>query len=217
MEPIVDDTVDLKGKRKDLMTNIKSRLEDYDVDKFYKKNEKDLAAKVKFFEKKQANGTFKEFMRPRYEEAKVLLEKVHTLKATPLVEKAPVAKPVEAPKPVERKEKAAVVPKRLPRISEEPINASMFVEDEIGANYFLRKEVAAALPLPQFYDPYTGRKFAPEENPMPPIERAYTELKALRATVYKKAKTARSLALSKLKKADAAKSRRATRRRHRRT
>jgi hypothetical protein len=51
-------------------------------------------------------------------------------------------------------------------------------------------------PLPELYDPYTGRKFSPEESPMTPIQKAYEELKAIRAKV-KKAVSSRKLALKK--------------------
>ena len=63
------------GKRKDLMDNIKARLNSgaYNRDRFFKKNEKDLKAKVKFFEDKRAKGEMKPFMAPRYEQAKAML------------------------------------------------------------------------------------------------------------------------------------------------
>lgn len=53
---------------------------------------------------------------------------------------------------------------------------------------YIRIASEKKLPLPEFYDPYTGRKFLPEESPMEPIERAYKELRNLRKTVYANAK-----------------------------
>ena len=67
--------MDAQGKRRDLMDNIKSRLNSgaYNRVQHYKKNEKDLKEKVKFFEKKIATGQMREYMMPRYEQARVLL------------------------------------------------------------------------------------------------------------------------------------------------
>ena len=84
------------GKRKDLMDNIKSRLNagSYNVDRFYKKNEKDLKDKVKFFEKKLAAGEMKPFMSPRFEQAKMMLAKLMAIKglaAAPAPAGAPAA------------------------------------------------------------------------------------------------------------------------------
>jgi hypothetical protein len=53
---------------------------------------------------------------------------------------------------------------------------------------YIRIASEKKLPLPEFYDPYTGKKFLPEESPMEPIERAYKQLKNLRKTVYANAK-----------------------------
>ena len=53
---------------------------------------------------------------------------------------------------------------------------------------YIRMASEKKLPLPEFYDPYTGKKFLPEESPMQPIERAYKELRNLRKTVYANAK-----------------------------
>ena len=53
---------------------------------------------------------------------------------------------------------------------------------------YIRIASEKKLPLPEFYDPYTGKKFLPEESPMQPIERAYKELRNLRKTVYANAK-----------------------------
>ena len=66
------------GKRKDLMDNIRARLNSgaYNRDRFFKKNEKDLKAKVKFFEDKRAKGEMKPFMAPRYEQAKAMLARL---------------------------------------------------------------------------------------------------------------------------------------------
>ena len=44
-------------------------------------------------------------------------------------------------------------------------------------NEYYEQVIPQFLPLPEMYDPYTGRKFAPEEDPFPPIEGAYYQLK----------------------------------------
>lgn len=66
------------AKRKDLMDNIKGRLNAnvYNAATHYSKNEKDLTEKVKFFEKKIATGQMKDYMTPRYEAAKELLARL---------------------------------------------------------------------------------------------------------------------------------------------
>lgn len=85
------------GKRKDLMDNIKARLNSgaYNRDRFFKKNEKDLKAKVKFFEDKRAKGEMKPFMAPRYEQAKAMLAQLQGVApaaaAAPAVVNSPVA------------------------------------------------------------------------------------------------------------------------------
>jgi len=81
------------GKRKDLMNNIKSRLNagSYNIEKYYKKNEKNLKDKVKFFEKKIAAGEMKPFMSPRFEQAKVMLGKLMAMKGMPSALAAPAA------------------------------------------------------------------------------------------------------------------------------
>jgi hypothetical protein len=246
------------AKRKNLMTNIKSRMNvnGYNAAVQGKKNEKELAAKVKFFEKKQADGTFKEYMRPRMEEAKTLLERVRTLRATPLVARPPaaaeeaVAPPLKAPRPAAKTKKVAkaaaaagnaAAANGAPKAAEKPktlraktpkppkaapalapiaenenenqnYSASNFVENNQGVNTFLRKEAARALPLPVLHDPYTGKKFKPEEDPMPPIKKAYKMLKKLRKNVYARAETQRSIARAKLGLSAASGSTRRTRR-----
>jgi len=86
------------GKRKDLMNNIKSRLNagSYNVEKYYKKNEKDLKDKVKFFEKKIAAGEMKPFMSPRFEQAKMMLGKLMAMKGMPALAAPALAAPAPA-------------------------------------------------------------------------------------------------------------------------
>jgi hypothetical protein len=288
-----------KAKRKDLMGDIKSRLNlGYNMKTYGKKNEKELETKVKFFEKKIADGRFKEFMRPRMEEAKTLLARVQALRATPLAAKAAVPVPEEplrskavpafkapaaAPaatgrvktqknKSMREKAKAkplaaaaaamgpaVVVPPPVPAAAAVPVKsrkvrkvatASAFAappapallparlstvvegegegeeenENGLGAtaalaavkrapreeieNEFLYEASQKYLPLPQFYDPYTGRRIPPEESPLTPIERAYKQLKKIRRAAYRNAATLRAAA--------GRNSRRSTRRRGRR-
>ena len=73
-------------------------------------------------------------------------------------------------------------------------NNSGYNSNAILANVSSR--YLAKHPLPELYDPYTGRKFSPEESPMTPIQKAYEELKAIRAKV-KKAVSSKKLALKK--------------------
>ena len=74
------DAIAKADKRKDLMDNIKARLNSstYNVTRHFRKNEKDLREKVKFFEKKIATGEMKDYMMPRFQQAQALGEAMQT-------------------------------------------------------------------------------------------------------------------------------------------
>jgi len=80
-------------KRKDLVTNIQGRVNSgaYNINKHYKKNEKDLNEKVKFFEKKMSSGEMKAYMMPRYEQAREVLDKLRKLRGMPPLPPPPTA------------------------------------------------------------------------------------------------------------------------------
>ena len=294
-----------KAKRRDLMDNIKSRVNaGYNVSHL-KKNEKDLKDKVKFFEKKDATGELKEYMRPRYELAKELLGRITELKpGQPAIMPAPFASsmasspvslaasspaspaglamngpmtisgaapvPLAAPfasstgfaneapivntfNPVasksRRRSKGSLKLRVPPTLSSSPIfnpppaspppltiptgrydangtfhvntvprspfpanvlstlgNApsgvfgllkkgrSKTIKKRLSSpivNKYLYEATQQFLPLPELYDPYTGRKFAAEEDPMPEIERAYNMLMDIYNKAQKKAATLR--------------------------
>jgi len=302
-----------KAKRRDLMDNIKSRVNaGYNVSHL-KKNEKDLKDKVKFFEKKDATGELKEYMRPRYELAKELLGRITELKpGQPAIMPAPfassmasspvsavasqAASPVDSPvapamggpmtisgtaasplaaplaspftsstgfanaapivntfNPVasksRRRSKGSLKLRVPPTLSSSPIfnpppaspppltiptgrydangtfhvnavprspfpanvlstlgNApsgvfgllkkgrSKTIKKRLSSpivNKYLVEATQQFLPLPELYDPYTGRKFAAEEDPMPEIERAYNMLMDIYNKAQKKAATLR--------------------------
>jgi septal ring factor EnvC (AmiA/AmiB activator) len=61
------------------------------------------------------------------------------------------------------------------------------------------------LPVPELYDPYTGRKFAPEEDPLEPIESAYRELKDIVKSAHLKAASLRKKAKREEAKRETAK------------
>ena len=73
-------------------------------------------------------------------------------------------------------------------------------------NEYYEQVVPQFLPLPELYDPYTGRKFAPEEDPMPPIESAYDELKEILKRAHLKAASLRKKAARATKRREKAKS-----------
>jgi hypothetical protein len=75
---------------------------------------------------------------------------------------------------------------------------------EVVENEFLQQAVEEVLPLPELYDPYTGRKYAPEESPMEDIERAYFMLKKIRADTWRRAATLRKRSMKKTAAATAA-------------
>ncbi len=312
-----------KAKRRDLMDNIKSRVNaGYNVSHL-KKNEKDLKDKVKFFEKKDATGQLKGYMRPRYELAKELLGRITELRpgqpalipapfassmasspvslaasspaslaASPLAPAmggpmtisgtaaAPFASPFASstgfanaapmqlssstgfanaapilntfnpvPSKSRRRSKGSLKLRVPPTLSSSPIfnpppasppplpiptgrydangtfhvNAvprSPFPANVLSAignapsevfgllkkgrsktikkrlsspivNKYLVEATQQFLPLPELYDPYTGRKFAAEEDPMPEIERAYNMLMDIYDKAQRKAATLR--------------------------
>jgi len=282
--------MDAKGKRRDLMDNIKSRLNSgaYNRTQYYKKNEKDLKEKVKFFEKKIATGEMRDYMMPRYEQARVLLAKLQgdevapaplTLAPAPLT-LAPDLAP--APLTVAPDLTANLQPKKSRKrtvkvqIAEPPINnvtklrikipkarrqtartkkPSVVYEGEPGFNppqpngppksmrrgYYnsngtfhnegsaristllptpqvesqaqaqpskttrkrtikkvemsnsnwnhMNEASQQFLPLPELYDPFTGRKYHPDEDPHVEIERAYFMLEDIINKAKRRAKS----------------------------
>lgn len=246
------DAIAKADKRKNLMDNIKARLNSngYNVTRHFRKNEKDLREKVKFFEKKIATGEMKEYMMPRFQQAQALLAKIEGLRPAnmPAVPKAvraprapkalagPLARPlvgtvavepivapnrpiaadamvdvpltIRIPKTRGRTAKAnsgvarasaAKAAKKTVRIRN-TVNLAPRVSrarSEVVENEFLQQAVEEVLPLPELYDPYTGRKYAPEESPMEDIERAYLMLKKIRADTWRRAATLRRRSMKK--------------------
>jgi hypothetical protein len=257
-------------KRKDLMDNIKARLNsnNYNVTRHFRKNEKDLREKVKFFEKKIATGEMREYMMPRFQQAQALLAKIEGLRpanmpAVPKVVRAPrapkavaapAAVPLAGPLPVPAPVEPIVAPNRpmaadamvdvpltirIPKTRGRTAKANSGVarasqpkptqakatrakktvkirntvnvaprasraRAEVVENEFLQQAVEEVLPLPELYDPYTGRKYAPEESPMEDIERAYLMLKKIRADTWRRAATLRKRSMKKTAAATAA-------------
>ena len=101
------------AKRKNLMGNIKSRVDSgsYDIAQHFKKNKKNLEDKVKFFQKKEVTGELKPYMIPRYDAAKDLLDKLVALKPGE-VANVPMALPMAMAPPV-----PAAAPVTLPATS----------------------------------------------------------------------------------------------------
>lgn len=205
-------------KRKDLMDDIKFRLntEPYNMS-HYAKNEKDLREKVKFFAKKEAAGELKGYMATRYEAAKALLTRLQALKSgaplppaafEPTAVEAAVAEGVAAANtvPVAKKTRRKTAKKNIgapvaannmqvrPPANKPKRAKTVRIRNtpEEVENEHLYRAIEELGKIPELFDPYTGRKFAPEENPFPPIEQAYKELVKLRSKVYKKAQTYRS-------------------------
>jgi hypothetical protein len=161
--------MEAKSKRKDLMDNIKMRLnmEEYNMKKYYKKNEKDLKEKVKFFEKKISTGEMRGYMMPRYEQARILLTKLQGLSGDAL----PPVKEASGT----RKNKVNLAPNAVPALPEVKLSRSTRKKlslSKSNLNYF-NQASSEFLPLPELYDPFTGRKYHPDENPLSEIERAY--------------------------------------------
>lgn len=309
------------GKRKSRLNNIRGRLNSgaYDMAKF-KANEKNLREKVAYFEKKEAANEFKDYMIPRYDEARDLYARLLAMKpgsstaaatAAPLATLSPGGGTLfantlsSAPPPAKvarsrTARKQALIPyneaevaalaatapvtsvapltlKKLNKKRREAAEAKTLAEGtfllpafnppqntlatvgqpygaygnngtfvtqgtvapvynlgtEGGTNYgrsfnnlatyqtavpavtsvqvspkqtrrrrtvtpvyneYYEQAALTAAPLPELYNPYTGVKFLPTEDPLPPIENAYFELKDILKATHKKAATLRKKA-----------------------
>ena len=222
----------MADKRKDLMDDIKSRLDSgaYDMAR-YAKNEKDLREKVKFFEKKAAAGELKGYMASRLDVARALLARVRALKSgdaaaaapapvlpnlAPPAERVfnaespgfrvnmPTAAPAAAPakakraRTVKKKNNKPVttlsnVPNMPPPQRKKTVRLPREPVEEVENEHLVRA-IEEKGKIPELYDPYTGVKFEPEEDPFPPVERAYKELVKLRRNVYRLAQNYRTAA-----------------------
>ena len=164
------------GKTKrDRLKNIQSRIASGIRNT---KNERELRDKLRHFQKKIDDQTFKPFMIPRRTETEALLQELERL---PPAEKAALKQAIQ---------EAANAPANAPFIEPAPAPApapSANIEAAENNKYLLK--AASNFTLPEFYDPFTGRKFGPAENPMPPIESAYTMLKSVRAKALRRAAT----------------------------
>jgi hypothetical protein len=84
------------------------------------------------------------------------------------------------------------------------------VNKEVIMNEHFMQAMNEFLPLPVLHDPFTGRQYAPEENPMPEIERAYDMLKEVRVKMQRRAGQLRSKAKTANKRRATAASRKKT-------
>jgi len=224
------------AKRKDLMDNIASRLNSgaYNASKNLKKNEKDLRDKVKFFEKKEVTGQLKEYMVPRLRLAKDLLVKIQELKgeepmavaAAPTVRRrpataaapvAPATTAVTLAAPLNsvnraRRNLTIKIPRatRFTKTAKTTTASRKRVNKEIIQNEYFHQAMEEYLPLPVLHDPFTGRQYAPEESPMPEIERAYEMLKDIRVKMQRRANELRRKAKTANKRRTTAASRKKT-------
>lgn len=294
--------MDAPGKRKNLMDNIKSRVNSgaYNMTR-YRKNEKNLRNKVKFFEKKEAAGELKGYMRSRLDVARELLARIQAMKSgeapaavavpaprepTPAVEArefipqylpnnlgpaprylnvgadaGPLTIPLNTVKPkktrgrtakksrnnnaelnreiakmnaqIQREERAkqkanekeaAAAARAAEREAKEAQRAAAAAAREAAKaaraetkkvrianveapaktrkhrgrnvieNDYLVQAVSEFLPFPELWDPTTGRKFEPEEDPMPPIEASYKMLRKIREKTWNRADELRAAA-----------------------
>ena len=87
-----------------------------------------------------------------------------------------------------RKEKAVTVDKRRLKINNEVMP-------------YLEEASKKFLPLPELYNPFTGVKYGPEENPQPDIDRAHKMLNDILAKAIRRAHTLKKRAM-KAKKID---------------
>lgn len=113
------------AKRKNLMGNIKSRVNsgDYNVGQYFKKNRKNLEEKVKFFQKKEVAGELKPYMIPRYDAARELLERLDALNpgGGPTVMSMPPAAPLPPAAPVSPSAPVVPMSPSAPVVPLEPV------------------------------------------------------------------------------------------------
>jgi len=168
------------GKTKrDRLKNIQSRIASGVRNT---KNERELRDKLRHFQKKIDDQTFKPFMIPRRTETEALLQELERL---PPAEKAKVKRAIQQAPVNVPSAPAMNAPVNAPSVNAPSAEAEA---EAIENNKYLLK-AARNFTLPEFYDPFTGRKFGPAENPMPPIESAYTMLKSVRAKALRRAAT----------------------------
>jgi len=172
------------AKRKNLMGNIKSRVDSgsYDIEQHFKKNKKNLEEKVKFFQKKEVAGELKPYMIPRYDAAKDLLDRLVALKpgevanvpmAMPMAPPVPVALPMPITVPATSPGfRATMRPNTIVPMVAEPVGLNTVVPTVPNKKTFTLKKRTkkATIALPTV--PY-----APEFNPPPASARQ-------RGTVY---------------------------------
>jgi hypothetical protein len=182
----------------------------YNVTRNSKKNERDIMEKLKMFQKKDAAGQLRPFMKPRYEEAMDLHARLMALKGVevpaprahvpgpngwmyglgdgyglapqvnfnPPPANAP-SKPLQYGKYNENGEfKVQGEKSQVPSSMNDPAIDNIRRFDLIRK----RKEVIPFLEetskkLPELYNPFTGVKYMPEEDPKPDIDKAYHILK----------------------------------------
>jgi len=179
------DNVNNPGRTmRDRLKNIQSRVS---VGVRNYKNEQELRKKKTDFDNKLSSGEFKQYMLPRYQETVRLLQDIEKIPAPavgPVTRGRPrkvglptvpeVEGPIAAPVPVAvgktRKVKNSI---SLPANVGMNSNVNPFAPLPIqGTEHNNALAEASKGVVPTMYDPYTGRMFGPQENPLPTIEAA---------------------------------------------
>ena len=200
MEPEV--VVEKKGRR-NLLGSIARRLKSgtYNKNKNLKRNLRTLREKMREFNKK---GELKPFVRARYDATKGLLGELEKFEevgtAVPaarrrlnnalkyskgdvvprahLVEEAPMV----LKKRLTKKNGNAVAPKRPAKT----LKRTKSLNEEEAE--YMKKVEHKYLPLPELYNPYTGEKYKPENNPLPNINSAHEMLHTIRERAKREAR-----------------------------
>jgi hypothetical protein len=204
MEPEI--VVEKKVKR-NLLGSIERRLKSgtYNKNKNLKRNLRTLREKMREFNKK---GELKPFVRARYDATRGLLGELEKFEevGTAIPQKGPAARrrlnnalkyskgaPIPRADLAEVAREAMIAPapmvlkKRLtkkngnaaaPRKGAKTLKRTKSLTNE-EAEYMKNVE-HKYLPLPELYNPYTGQKYKPENNPLPNINSAYEMLHTIR-------------------------------------
>jgi len=195
-----------KKERRNLLGSIARRLKSgtYNKNKNLKRNLRTLREKMREFNKK---GELKPFVRARYDATRGLLGELEKFEevgtAIPAARRrlnnalkyskgAPVPRAHlaegEAPAPMVLKKRLtkkngnAVAPKRAAKT----LKRTKSLNDEEAE--YMKKVEHKYLPLPELYNPYTGDKYKPENNPLPNINSAYEMLHTIRERAKREAR-----------------------------
>jgi len=192
-----------KKERRNLLGSIARRLKSgtYNKNKNLKRNLRTLREKMREFNKK---GELKPFVRARYDATRGLLGELEKFEevgtAIPAARRRlnnalKYSKGAVVPRAHLAEEAPMVLKKRLTKKNGNAVASKKVAKtlkrtkslNEEEAEY-MKKVEHKYLPLPELYNPYTGDKYKPENNPLPNINSAYEMLHTIRERAKREAR-----------------------------